>query len=68
MLNDLESKNNLGSVPLIKILLAESDPAEVARIRANIDRKFQGGIQVAKNYDELLERIIEQQPQLVLLT
>lgn len=67
MLNDLETKNNLGSVPLIKILLAESDPAEVARIRANIDRKFQGGIQVAKNYDELLERIIEQQPQLVLL-
>ena len=67
MLNDLETKNNLGSVPLIQILLAESDLAEVARLRANIDQEFQGGIQVAKNYDELLERIIEQQPQLVIL-
>ena len=67
MLNDLETKNNLGSVPLIKILLAESDPAEVARLRTNIDQQFHGGIQVAKNYDELLERITEQQPQLVIL-
>ena len=67
MLNDLETKNNLGSVPLIKILLAESDPAEVARLRTNIDQEFHGGIQVAKNYDELLERITEQQPQLVIL-
>ena len=67
MLNDLETKNNLGSVPLIKILLAESDPAEVARLRTNINQEFHGGIQVAKNYDELLERITEQQPQLVIL-
>ncbi|MCY7335410.1 MAG: hypothetical protein LH613_04220 [Chamaesiphon sp.] len=67
MLNDIETKNNLGAVPPIQILLAESDPAEIARIRANIDREFQRGIKVAKNYDELLERITEQQPQLVIL-
>ncbi len=67
MLNDIETKNNLRAVPPIQILLAESDPSEIARIRANIDREFQRGIKVAKNYDELLERIIEQQPQLVIL-
>lgn len=67
MLNDIETKNNLGAVPPIQVLLAESDPSEIARIRANIDREFQRGIKVAKNYDELLERITEQQPQLVIL-
>jgi AmiR/NasT family two-component response regulator len=49
------------------VLLAESDPVEVARIRADIDPEFHNIIKVVKSYEELLERIAEQRPELVLL-
>jgi hypothetical protein len=54
-------------LPPIEILLAASDPLEVDRVRANIDREFQGAIKIASNYDDLLERIARSRPQLVLL-
>ena len=67
MIEDFEFKKNLESVQPIQILLAESDPTEISRFRARINQEFQEGVQFAKNYDELLERITEQQPQLVFL-
>lgn len=50
----------------IQILLVESDPVEIARIVANIDREFQAGITIAKDYGELLASITRSRPQLVL--
>jgi hypothetical protein len=49
------------------VLLAESDPVEVARIRADIDPVFHNIIKVVKSYDELLKSIAEQRPELVFL-
>jgi AmiR/NasT family two-component response regulator len=49
------------------VLLAESDPVEVARIRADINPEFHNKIKVVKSYDELLEKITEQRPELVFL-
>jgi hypothetical protein len=49
------------------IVLAESDPLEIARIRLNIDQEFQGRIKIVKNYDELLATVAKQPPQLVIL-
>jgi hypothetical protein len=54
-------------LPLIRILLAESDPAEVDRIIATIDPAFQAEIKIAKTYEQLLERIALEKPQLVFL-
>ncbi len=49
------------------VLLAESDQFEVARIRADIDPEFHNIIKVVKSYNELLESITEQRPELVIL-
>jgi|GEM_PF-1549871 len=50
----------------IQILLVESDPVEIDRIVANIDREFQAGITIAKDYGEMLASITRSRPQLVL--
>jgi CheY-like chemotaxis protein len=55
------------SLPAVKILLAESDPSTIAQIISNTDRELQGSIQVSKNYYDLLERITEEAPDLLLL-
>jgi hypothetical protein len=55
------------ALPLIRILLAESDPVEVDRIVATIDPVFQAEIKIAKTYEQLLERIALEKPQLVFL-
>jgi hypothetical protein len=67
MSNYPEVRNNTDVVPPLQILLAESDPSEIARIRSNIEREFQDGIKIASNYDELLVKIVEGQPQLLIL-
>ena len=60
---------NLTDIDLhpIQILLVESDPVEIDRIVANIDREFQAGITIARDYGELLASINRSRPQLVLL-
>jgi hypothetical protein len=55
------------TLPLIKILLAESDPAERDRIKSTIDPEFQAGIQIAKTYYQLVESTIREPYQLVIL-
>jgi hypothetical protein len=66
MHNNTEISNSTDAdLQPIHILLAESDPSEIARIRSNIDREFQAGIEIAKNYDDLLGKIT--QPQLLIL-
>jgi hypothetical protein len=50
-----------------RILLAESDPLEMARIRLNIDLEFRNRIKVVKNYNELLLSMVKEAPQLLLL-
>jgi hypothetical protein len=72
MLNQIEnnnatSNNATESVLPIQILIAESDPAEIDRLRANIDREFRGGITIANSYEALLVQITQQRPHLVLL-
>ena len=59
---------NLTDIDLhpIQILLVESDPVEIDRIVANIDREFQAGITIARDYSELLASITRSRPQLVL--
>lgn len=54
-------------LPVTKILLAESDLAEVDRIRSHIDQEFQSRIKIVKNYNELLLDVIKESPQLVIL-
>jgi CheY-like chemotaxis protein len=54
-------------LPATRILLAESDLAEVDRIRSQIDRQFQNRIKIVKNYNELLLDIIQEPPQLIIL-
>jgi hypothetical protein len=49
----------------IEIVLAESDPTQVAIIRSNINNDFQNIIQTVKNFSELLEAIVRNKPQLV---
>ena len=51
----------------IRVLLAESDPLEIDRIRSTISREFQVGMKVAKSYHELLASIERERPQLVIL-
>jgi hypothetical protein len=63
---ELKNMTDIDLQPL-QILLAESNPAEIDRIMANIDREFQVGIKIAKNYQQLLERTTLERPQLVVL-
>lgn len=53
--------------PSIQVVLAESNPFEVDRIRLNVGREFQAGIRVARSYDDLIAQITEELPQLILL-
>ena len=63
-----EIKNMLDvELPPIRVLLAESDPLEIDRIRSTINREFQVGMKVAKSYHELLASIERERPQLVIL-
>ena len=55
------------TVSIIKILLAESDPVEVDRIKANIEPKFLVGLKVVKTYQQLVESVKIEPPQLVIL-
>jgi hypothetical protein len=54
-------------LPPIQVILAESNPFEVDRIRLNVNREFQAGIRVARSYDDLIANIIAELPQLILL-
>lgn len=68
MSRDIENSNTTDTnPPPIRILLAESDSSEIARIRSNIDREFQAGIRIVNNYDHLLTSITTEQPQLLIL-
>jgi hypothetical protein len=49
------------------VLLVESSPAEIAKVRSNIDNEFQSLIKTISNYRELLEVIDREPPQLVIL-
>lgn len=51
----------------IEIILAESEPTQVAIIRSNINNDFQNIIQTVKNYGELIEAVVQNKPQLVIL-
>jgi hypothetical protein len=51
----------------IQVVLAESNPFEIDRIRSSVGQEFQAGIRVAKSYDELIANITAELPQLVLL-
>ena len=61
--------NNIidADLPSIQVVLAESNPFEVDRIKLNINQEFQSGIRVAKSYDDLIAMITVELPQLVLL-
>jgi hypothetical protein len=49
------------------IILAESDPVRIAKIRLNISNEFQGLIKVVESFSELLTSIYEDRPQLIIL-
>ncbi len=49
------------------IILAESDPLEMAKIRLNIDLEFRNRIKVVKNYNELLLNVVKEVPRLLIL-
>lgn len=55
------------TLPMIKILLAESDPVEIERIKSTIDPEFQLEIQIVKTYHQLVENVIAERYQLVIL-
>ena len=68
MLTSNEIKNMLDvELPPLRLLLAESDPLEIDRIRSIVNREFQLGMKVAKSYHELLVIIDRERPQLVIL-
>ncbi|WP_310487757.1 hypothetical protein, partial [Chamaesiphon sp. VAR_69_metabat_338] len=56
-----------GDLPLIKILLAESDRLEIDRLKAKLDREFPTGIFIVKTYPQLLESVARERPQIVIL-
>jgi hypothetical protein len=66
---DTTKKDNITSIDLlpIRVLLAESDLSEIARIRSNVDREFQNEIQITNSYHDLLARITKEQPQLLIV-
>ena len=61
--------NNIidADLPSIQVVLAESNPFEVDRIKLSVNQEFQSGIRVAKSYDDLIAMITAELPQLVLL-
>ena len=63
---ELKNMTDIDLQPL-QILVAESDPVEIDRIMATVDREFHAGIKIAKNYQQLLERTNLERPQLVVL-
>ncbi len=63
---ETNNATNLDPAP-IRILLAESDPAEIAGIRSNIDLNFQGGIQIVNNYYDLMKKVAETAQQVLIL-
>ena len=68
MTTSIETKNRTDiDLHPIQILLVESDPTEIDRIVANIDRKFRAGITIARDYSEMLASITRSRPQLVIL-
>lgn len=68
MFTNVETNNPIDPDLLpIQILLAESDLVEIARIRSNINREFQDGIQIVNNYDNLLARIATKKAQILIL-
>lgn len=52
---------------VIQVLLAESDPSEIALIRSSISREFQDRIATVNNYNDLLKNIDRQRSKLVVL-
>ncbi len=54
-------------LPSIQVVLAESNPFEVDRIRLSVNQEFRAGIRVACSYEDLIAKITERSPQLVLL-
>jgi hypothetical protein len=62
-------ENNIidAELPSIQVILAESNPFEVDRIRLGVSQEFRAGIRVARSYEDLITKIIKQSPQLVLL-
>jgi DNA-binding NarL/FixJ family response regulator len=68
MSNYTDNENNSGTdLPPIQILLAESDLSEIDRLKSSIDREFQIGMKIVKNYDDLLRQVALEKPQLVIL-
>jgi DNA-binding NarL/FixJ family response regulator len=68
MSNYIDNENNPGAdLPPIQILLAESDSAEIERLKLSIDREFQSGIKIVKSYDNLLKQIALENSQVVIL-
>jgi DNA-binding NarL/FixJ family response regulator len=68
MSNYLDNEHNSDAdLPPIQILLAESDSAEIERLKLSIDRQFQGGITMVKSYDDLLRQVALEKPQVVIL-
>ena len=55
------------NLPSVRAILAESNSFEVDRIRSSVRQEFQAGIQVAENYNELIAKLSQELPQLVLL-
>ncbi|WP_373542219.1 hypothetical protein [Chamaesiphon sp.] len=51
----------------IRVLLAESDPTESDRLKANVDRVFQSGIKIVKTYDQLVGSVTIERPHVVIL-
>lgn len=60
-------KTNIPSSASTRILIADSDPSTTAQIISNTDREFRGSIQVSKNYYDLLEKITEDPPNVLIL-
>jgi hypothetical protein len=52
---------------LTKILLAESDPVEIDRLKAKIDREFPTSVFIVKTYPQLIESVAREKPKLVIL-
>jgi hypothetical protein len=48
------------------IILVESDPTQIAKIRSNINDEFQSLIETVGNFRELLVSVREDRPQLVI--
>jgi hypothetical protein len=67
MSTNTEKSIKVQDLLLNRILLAESDPMEMARIRLNIDLEFRNRIKVVKNYNELLLNMVKEIPQLLIL-